>query len=192
MKRWVALSLSVLFALQPCATLAQGPAPAGEDTRLYLADGSVVTGHLIENSRDLVIIKVGDQVFTFDKEKVDKIITPESLGAQARTVTVTEFPYISFLGGTVAFGLLSWLQFDRSSQKEHAADLNAENGIKPQEIKLRDQADRARLLGWGSATLAVGSLAVALVPHKSTRRVFPELSFGTGTPSLKLACRLSF
>lgn len=192
MKRWVTLSLSLLFAFEPCAALAEGAGPLGADTRLYLADGSVVTGRLIENSKDLVIMKVGDQVFTFDKEKVEKIVTPESLGAQARTVTVTEFPYISFLGGTVALGLLSWLQFDRSSERSKDADLNAENGLEGRANKLRDQADRARLLGWGSAALAAGSLAVALVPHQSTRRVFPELSFETGAPALKLAYHRTF
>ena len=53
--------------------------------------------------------------------------------------------------------------------------------------KLDDKADRARLYGWGGAILAAGSLGVALIPHKSTRRVFPELSFSTGTPTLRLA-----
>jgi hypothetical protein len=135
---------------------------------------------------------VGEEVFTFDKQKVEKIVTPESLGAQARTVTVTEFPYVSFLGGTVAFGLISWLQFDRASSKDSDADLNAQNGLEAQARKLRHQADRARRFGWGSATLAVGSLAVALVPHQSTRRVFPELSLATGVPTVRLAYRHGF
>ena len=100
---------------------------------------------------------------------------------------MTEFPYISFLGGTVAFGLLSWLQFDRASDKDKDADLNRESGLEARARKLEDQADRARLLGWSSALLAAGSLGVALIPRKATRRVFPELSFEGGSATLRLS-----
>ena len=92
------------------------------NTRLYLSDGTVVMGRMIEHSKDLVILQVNEQVFTFELEEIDRIVTLDSLGAGARTVSVIEFPYISFLGGTVAFGLLSWLQFDTASDRERDAD----------------------------------------------------------------------
>ena len=85
------------------------------NTRLYLFDGSIVEGNLIEKSSDLLIIRVENKVFTFEFSEIDKIVTLESLGAGAKTISVKEYPYISFMGGAVAFGLLSWLQFDRAA-----------------------------------------------------------------------------
>lgn len=188
MKRGIAVLTAFLFALHPFAALAEDAASTeGSDTRLYLSDGTVIMGQMIERSDDLIIMQVEHQVHTFDTEQVDKIVTLESLGNQARTVSVREFPYISFLGGTVAFGLLSWLQFDNASEKDSEADLNEENELFARANKLRDKADRSRLLGWGSAVLAVGSLGVALYPRQATRRIFPELSVdGTGNRTLAL------
>jgi hypothetical protein len=186
MKRWLSLATALLFAIQPTLLLAEDPAIAGPDTRLYLTDGTLIQGHLIERTDELFIIRVGEEIFTFERLEVGNVVTINSLGSAARTITVTEFPYISFLGGTVAFGLLSWLQFDRASDHETEADLNRENELDSAAKKLDDKADRARLYGWGGAVLAAGSLGVALIPHKSTRRVFPELSFSNGTPSLRL------
>ena len=104
-----------------------------------------------------------------------------------------EFPYISFLGGTVAFGLLSWLQFDKASDKDSEADLNDQNQLFNRARKLRDDADRARLFGWSSAALAVGSLGVALYPRKATRRIFPELSWTpAGEPKIALKYERAF
>ncbi len=92
------------------------PAPiAGADTRVYLADGSLVEGTLVEKGKDLVIIRVKEKIFTFDKTEIDKIVTLESLGGGAKSITVTEFPFISFLGGAVAFSLISWLLPTRKS-----------------------------------------------------------------------------
>ena len=165
------------------------------DTRLYLADGTVVMGRLIEHSRDLLILQVNEQVFTFELEEIDRIVTLDSLGAGARTVSVFEFPYISFLGGTVAFGLLSWLQFDTASDRERDADLNEASGVLARARELRDKADRARLLGWSSAVLAAGSTVVALIPRKETRRVFPELTLrpqAAGSPGILLTYNRRF
>ncbi len=187
MKTWVAALTAALFTLQSLAAFAEDPQPAGVDVRLYLADGSVVTGQLVSRSKDLIIVRVDNQIHTFEPAQVDKIITPDSLGSNARTITVTEFPYISFLGGTVAFGLLSWLQFDTAADRDRDADLNEENELQARAQKLRDKADRARLFGWSSALLAAGSLGVALYPHKATRRVFPELSLEGGAPLLLLS-----
>ncbi len=194
MKRYTALVVCLCLVLQPGTALAEPePAPiAGADTRLYLADGSLVEGNLIEKDQELVIIRVNDQIFTFDKTEIDKIITLESLGGGAQTVSVTEFPYISFLGGALAFGLLSWLQFDRASDNEAEAALNREHGQASRAQKLDDKADRARLYGWSTAVLAAGSFGVALIPRKTTRRIFPELSFHDGEPRVGVSYVYSF
>ena len=202
MKRYTALVACLCLILQPVMALAETePTPiTGADTRLYLADGSLVEGNLIEKAQDLVIMRVNDKIFTFDKTEIDKIITLESLGGGAQTITVTEFPYISFLGGALALSLLSWLQFDRASDKENEAKLNkrmTEDSSNPAPLlsqvkKLNDQADRARLYGWSTAVLAAGSFGVALIPRKSTRRIFPELSFRDGEPRVGVSYVYSF
>ena len=165
------------------------------NTRLYLNDGTVVMGRMIEHSKDLIILQVNEQVFTFELEEIDRIVTLDSLGAGARTVSVIEFPYISFLGGTVAFGLLSWLQFDTASDRERDADLNEASGVFARARELRDKAERARLLGWSSAALAAGSTIVALVPRREKRRMFPELALRfpvSGSPGVFLAFNRRF
>lgn len=194
MKSYTALVACLCLVLQPVMALAEtAPTPiAGADTRLYLADGSLVEGTLIERDRDLVIMRVNDKIFTFDKTEIDKIITLESLGGGAQTITVTEFPYISFLGGALAFSLLSWLQFDRASDNEAEAALNRAHNQPTRAKKLDDKADRARLYGWATAGFAAGSFAVALIPRKSTRRVFPELSFRDGEPRIGVSYVYSF
>ena len=187
MRRWVAALSAVLLLLQNFGALAQTPQPAGTEVRLYLSDGSVVTGQMVSRSKDLIVVRSQEKIFTFEPTQVEKIVTPESLGSGARTITVHEFPYISFLGGTVAFGLLSWLQFDAASSRDRDAKLNEENQLLARAQKLRDKADRARMLGWGSAVLATGSLGIALYPHTATRRIFPELSLDSGAPTLLLS-----
>ena len=174
-----------------------GPRQTSEvNTRLYLVDGQVVMGSLIEHSDDLVIIQVGKQVHTFERTEIDRIVRLESLGAGARTVTITEFPNISFVGGTVALGLLSWLQFETASTHDREAERQEKfEATKNQAPELRDKADRARLIGWTSAVLAVGSAGFALIPRKSTRREFPELSFSpymSKTPGFFLAYNKHF
>ena len=186
MKSWVAALSAALLLFQSFSALAQ-TAQTTAEVRLYLTDGSVVTGQLVSRSKDLIVVRSQERIFTFEPAQIEKIVTPETLGSGARTITVREFPYISFLGGTVAFGLLSWLQFDTASNRNRDADLNEENQLLARAEKLRDKADQARLLGWSSAALATGSLAVALFPHKTTRRVFPELSLESGAPVLLLS-----
>ncbi|MSR84352.1 MAG: hypothetical protein EXS58_15755 [Candidatus Latescibacteria bacterium] len=187
MRRWVAALTAVSLLLNSLPALAQTTPPAAAEVRLYLTDGSVVTGQLISRSKDLIVVRSQEKIFTFEPTQVEKIVTPESLGSGARTITVMEFPYISFLGGTVAFGLLSWVKFDTAAKSNREADLNKEKKVLAHAQKLRDKADRAIMLGWGSALLATGSMAVALYPHKATRRVFPELSLETGAPILLLS-----
>ena len=192
MKRSTILVACLCLVFQPLLALAESTPVAGADTRIYLGDGSLVEGTLIEKDKDLVIIRVKEKIFTFDKTEIDKMVTLESLGGGAKNITVTEFPYISFLGGAVAFSLLSWLQFDRASDNEAEAELNREHGQLARAQKLDDKASRARLYGWSTALFAAGSLGVSLIPRKTTRRVFPELSLRNGEPSIGLSYTYQF
>jgi len=188
----ITLVIALSMVSQPALVGAQESwAP---DTRVYLEDGTVVMGQLLERSADLVIVRGNDgEIFTFEPEQIDKLVTLESLGSEARTVTVREFPYISFLGGTVAFTLISWLQFDTASDRDSEADVNAQNGLIARARELEDKADRARLWGWTSALLAAGSAGVALVPKTRTKKIFPELSLdASGDARLQLVYRHSF
>ena len=193
----ISLIVVAHLALQPSALLAQG-AP---DARLYLADGTVVMGQLLNRDDDLIILRGGDgEIHTFDVDQIAKVVTLESLGGQARIVEVREFPYISFLGGTVALGLISWLQFDTASDREAEAEINRQNtdlddpaGLLARAEDLQKKADRARILGWSSGVLAAGCLGVALIPRTRTKKVFPRLSLdASGGPSVQLVYRRSF
>ncbi|MEE3235459.1 MAG: hypothetical protein VX294_14935 [Candidatus Latescibacterota bacterium] len=158
------------------------------DTRLYLFDGSIVEGHLMEKDNDLVIIRVEKKIFTFEYEEIEKIVTLESLGAGAKTISVKEYPYISFLGGAIACGLMSWLQFDRASDADAEAKLNKTfvgTQISGRVKQLEDRAGRARVYGWASAALSVGSLGISLISREETKRVFPKIGSTTyGTPTV--------
>ena len=201
MNRWLALTLATILIAQPCLLFAEVTAPGSTaDTRLYLDDGTVVMGRLIEKSDDLFIMMIDDEIFTFERGSVNKYVTLESLGSTAKTINVTEFPYISFLGGTVTFGILSTLFLGRASDKDAAADENetfandtnetlVRNNLLIEAARLRDDADTARKLGWGTAVLAVGTLGVALIPRKTTRRVFPELTFEQGVSRVNVTYR---
>ena len=200
MNRFIAVSLSIVFLLHPICALAQGDR-FGFDTRVYLSDGSVVEGHLIERSQELVIVEVNEQIYTFESDDVEKIVTLTSLGSDAKMTTVLEFPYISFLGATAALGLLSWLQFDTASERDaDAARHEGQGSLSAGELDLsarardlRDKADRARLWGWSSALLATGSLGVALMPKRREVRIFPELTVNEdGSKEMMLSYRHSF
>ena len=199
MRPMISLVVVLCLALQPAALLAQG-AP---DARIYLADGTVVMGQLLNRDDDLLVLRGGDgEIHTFDVDQIAKVVTLDSLGGQARTVQVREFPYISFLGGTVALGLISWLQFDTASAREAEAELNRDNksgnlddgiDLLARAEDLEAKADRARLWGWSSGILAAGCLGVALIPRTRTKKVFPRLSLdASGSPSVQLVYRHSF
>ena len=196
-------SAIISLLLQPAAVISQPESPASPastpteaDTRIYLSDGSVVTGKLLEKSPDLIIMQVKEEIFTFDPQtEVDKVIGLNSLGGDARIINTTVFPYISFLGGTLAFGLLSWLQFDTASDRKREAATHEENELFARARELRSKSDRARLWGWSSALLAAGTLGVALIPKKRTRRVFPQANLTTtdaGTLALHIGIRGEF
>ena len=200
MQRSIAIALSALMLLQPLAAVAQS-APLDADTRLHLADGSVVLGRMVERSEDLIILRVKDEIFTFDRARVDEVVPLESLGDNARSITVREFPYISFLGGTAAFSLLAWIQFTNASDDNAEARRNealAASGdiqaglLASRAAELRDDADRARLYGWTSTLFALGTLGVALYPREKEKRIFPDLTLDQGEPKLTLAYRHTF
>ncbi len=187
MKKLFTLCAILTLIGQTLPVAAQTADPERADTRVYLEDGTLVEGTMVEKGAELIIMRVDQKVFTFERTEIDKIVTLESLGGGAKTITVTEFPYISFMGGAVAFGLLSWLQFDRATDNDKEADLNREHGQLSRAQKLDDKASRARLYGWSTAVLSAGSFGVSLIPRKATRRVFPELGASSdGDPLLQL------
>jgi hypothetical protein len=189
MKKLFTLCAILTLIGQTLPVAAQTAEPERADTRVYLEDGTLVEGTMVEKGAELIIMRVDQKVFTFERTEIDKIVTLESLGGGAKTITVTEFPYISFMGGAVALGLLSWLQFDRSANFERIADQQTlgEFNLVNQEKKNRDKASRARLYGWSTAVLSAGSFGVSLIPRKATRRVFPELGASSdGDPLLQL------
>jgi hypothetical protein len=184
----ITLLIALSITIQPLLLGAQESSAA--DTRVYLEDGTVVMGELIRRDADLIIVRGGDG---FQPDQIDKLVTLESLGGQARTVTVREFPYISFLGGTVALSLISWLQFDTKSDRKAEARINRENGLLARASELDDKADRAGLWGWSSAVLAVGTLGVAAIPKTRTKKIFPELSLdASGDARMQLVYRHTF
>ena len=196
-------SAVISLLLQPAIVISQSASPVSPaattseaDTRIYLSDGSVVAGKLLERSDDLIIMRVEEEIFTFDPQtEVEKIVTLNSLGGKAREITTTDYPYISLMGGSLAFGLLSALQFDTAADRTREAAVNEENGLLERAKDLRSKRDRARLWGWTSALLAAGTLGVALVPKKRTRRVFPEAHLTTsqtGTLALHIDVRGEF
>ena len=96
------------------------------------------------------------------------------------------------LGGALALGVLSWLQFDRASDNEAEAALNRDHGQLARAQKLDDKADRRRLYGWSTAVLAAGFFGVALISLKTTHPVLPELSFRDGEPCVGVSYAYSF
>ena len=179
--RFTAMCTIFSLLLAGSATMAQ---TGTTDARVYLTDGTIIMGQLIQRSDDLVIVRNSSgEIHTFEPNQIDRIVTLDSLGSQAQTVTVREFPYISFLGGAVAFSLISWLQFDRASGFEDDAKLNRLASLEAQAVKFEDKASRARKFGIATALFAAGSLGVSFIPRKATRRIFPEISLNDGEPS---------
>ncbi len=188
MRPVVAALVAIVIVFQPCIAIAEGVAGSPDsDTRLYLSDGTVLMGNLVEESDEVIIIRDGQKIFTFEPRQVVKKETLYTPGVATRTVTVREFPYISFLGAAAAFGLLSWLQFDTATSRDEDARRHEQQGaigegglnLSARAQDLRDKADRARLWGWSSALLAAGSLGIAVMPTKKERRIFHQLTMQT-------------
>ena len=165
------------------------------DVRLYLKDGDIVTGKLIEHSEDLIILKAKKEIFTFEPEEVDKIVTLDSLGAGAKTVEVITFPRIGFLGATVGLGAVALLAFNSASEKDKDAE-NNRSSDDPKLIasakELEDEATTRRLIGWIATSLAVGATGFAFYPEKEERRIFPDVSLMPGNMSVKVTYAVQF
>ena len=202
MRRLVAASLSIAFILQPICALAQQGDGSGVDTRVFLVDGSVVEGRLIEHSEELVIVEVEERIFTFEMSDVDVVTTLSSLGASAQTKSVVEFPYISFLGATAALSLMSWLQFDTASQRDANAARHEEQGTLPGALDLSARASEElviveveeRIFTFEMSDVDVVTTLSSLGASAQTKSVveFPYISFLGATAALSLMSWLQF
>jgi len=98
--------------------------------------------------------------------------------------------------------LLAWIQFNNASDWDSEAQRNEQQvfsgGLQSgllvaRATELRDDADRARLYGWGSTLIALGSMGVALYPSYSERSILPGLSLDSqGDPAITFAYRHTF
>ena len=185
MKRWGSAFLTLLLLGQ---AMIPGSVRADEDpdVRLYLNNGDVVSGKLVELGPELIIIKKNRDVFTFEVGEVRKVVTLESLGEAAKVVPVWTFPRLGFLAGTFAGAALAYWGFDDASSKEKEADDNARMKLFAREKELRDDADTARLIAWSATVLGALCLGVALIPERGEKRVFPD-HVEVGRKSVKLA-----
>ena len=185
MKRWGSALLTLLLLGQ---AMIPGNVRADEDAdvRLYLNNGDVVSGKLVELGPELIIIKKNREVFTFEVGEVKKVRTLESLGEAAKIVPVRTFPRLGFLAGTFAGATLALWGFGDAESKEEEADDNARSQLFVREKELRDDADRARLIAWSATVAGVACLVVALIPERGEKRVFPD-QVEVGRKSVKLA-----
>lgn len=189
-KRFIISFLSVLLlfqAIAPIFVVAQDTYDA--DIRIYLKNGDVVTGNLIELSPSLVIVRVGKEAFTFYLNEVEYILTLKSTGAQIKTVKAWKFPRLGFLGGAVAGGVIAYFEFDNASDNEESADRNEKAQILSKETRrLRDEARRDRIIARAVIGLGTVSLITALIPKRVEKKVFVNLN----SRSIQLAYAFSF
>jgi len=192
MRSWGSVFMVVLFlgqAVMPESVRAAEDA----DVRVYMNDGSVFSGKLVELGPELIIVKKNREIFTFEVGLVKKVVTLESLGKAAKIVPVRTFPRLGFLAGTFAGATLAWWGFDSAANKEKEADVNA-RAVPPllaRAKELRDDADTARLVAWGATLVGAACLVVALIPEWTEKRVFPD-RVEVGCKSLKFAYSLCF
>lgn len=147
------------------------------DIRLYLTNGDIITGKLIDRAPDLIIIRARGDIQTYMPTQVTKIETLESLGDKAKTIRVMTFPHIEFLGGTVAFGSVAFLSFSSASDKQDEADQNKRVNLPPFSYKkLEDDAAKLRAVGWTATALAVGVTTLALIPRWVEKKTFPDIT----------------
>jgi len=147
----------------------------GEEVQLYLKDGSVVTGELVEATPLLVILRVQGEIYTFEVSEIERMVLP---GPTQTRRPGWRFPRLGFLGGTLVGGVLAWWGFDSASQKERDARLQEEYGLLERAGELREEARRDRKIAWigvvGGAVCAV----VALVPERTGTKVEAQLGDG--------------
>jgi hypothetical protein len=151
------------------------------DIRLYLTNGDIVTGNLIDQAPDLIIIRARGDIHTYLPGQVVKIETLESLGDNARIVRVRTFPHIEWLGGTVAIGSMAFLALSSASDKQEEADQNKKANLPPFSYSgLEDDATKLRAVGWSMAVLATGTTVFALIPRWVEKKTFPDISLRMG------------
>jgi len=148
------------------------------DVQLYLKNGTVVTGQLVEVTPLLIILRIRREVFTFEANRVERIVTLESLGDAAKVVPVWRFPRLGFLGGTLAGTVIALWAFDSAASKEAEADQNEQASIPGVDLshqakELRDEAHRNRFIGWGAVLGASACTVIALIPERGEKRIFP-------------------
>ncbi|MBI4530971.1 MAG: hypothetical protein HY709_05550 [Candidatus Latescibacteria bacterium] len=147
------------------------------DVRLYLTNGDIVTGKLIDHAPDLIIVRARGDIHTYLPDQVVKIETLESLGDEARIVRVRTFPHIEWLGGTVALGSVAFLSLSSASDKQEEADQNKKVNLPPFSYSdLEDDAAKLRAIGWSMAALATGTTVFALIPRWVEKKAFPDIS----------------
>ncbi len=188
MRSWRSVFMVVLLLGQ---AMLPGSVRATEDAdvRIYMNDGSVFSGKLVELGPELIIVRKNREISTFEVGLVKQVVTLESLGEAAKIVPVRTFPRLGFLGGTFAGATLAWWGFVNASSKEKEADDNAALFARAEE--LRDDADSARLVARGAMLVGAACLVVALIPEWTEKRVFPD-QVEVGHKSVKLAYAFCF
>ncbi|MFH1008891.1 MAG: hypothetical protein V1800_15555 [Candidatus Latescibacterota bacterium] len=185
----------ILILLLLLQTMNPGSVRAWEhdDVRVYLNNGSVFSGTLVELGPELIIARKNGEIFTFEVEAVKQVVTLESLGEAAQTVSVRTFPRAGFLAVTFAGATLAWWGFDNASGKEkEALDNERANPPRPaQAEELRDDADTSRLIAWSGLLAGAAFLAVALIPEWTEKRVFPD-QVEVGHKSVRLLYAVHF
>ncbi|HID10170.1 MAG TPA: hypothetical protein EYP17_02570 [Candidatus Latescibacteria bacterium] len=152
-------SIGVLLFLLGAAGLS-----FGEQVQLYLKDGSVIAGELVEATPLLVILRVQGEIYTFEVREVERIVLFEPSRTRGPT---WKFPRLGFLGGTLAGGVIAWWGFDSASSKEQDARLQEEYGLFQRAGELRREARRDRKIAWAGVAGGIICAAVALVPERT-------------------------
>lgn len=117
MKRYISVLLTVLF-LGYILIPANAWADEEIDVRVFLKDGKVFSGQLIESGPELIIIRINREIHVFEAEDVVKVVTLESLGKAVKIVPIWTFPRLGFLGGAFTGGAIATWAFDRASDEE--------------------------------------------------------------------------
>lgn len=157
-------------------TLGTAELVLGEEVQLYLKDGSVVNGELVEATPLLVILRVQGEIYTFEVSEIERIVLP---GPSQVRRPGWRFPRLGFLGGTLVGGVVAWWGFGSAFQKERDARLQEEYGLLERAGELREEARRDRRIAWMGVVGGVMCAVVALVPERtSARKVEAQLGDG--------------
>ena len=156
-------------------TLGTAELVLGEEVKLYLKDGSVVTGELVEATPLLVILRIQGEIYTFEVREIEHMVLP---GPSQTRRPGWSFPRLGFLGGTLAGGVVAWWGFDSASRKERDARLQEGYGLLERAGELREEARRDRKIAWIGVVGGVVCAVVALVPERTGTKVETQLGDG--------------